>query len=338
MKSTIYTFSFGVLMLLCGQGFSQEVSPLFQKKDVLSIKIESNIKALINDKGDKPAYHWAALSYSNEQGETVKLPMRTKVRGNFRRTSGNCKFPPLLIDFSQNKPDNTLFSNQTKLKLVTQCQTEAYLIQEYLVYEIYNILTDLSFKAKLVEVTYIDSLGKRKDNTDYGFFIEEETLMAKRNNAKNNDQKKRTQSQLEPDQMAMLALFEYMIGNNDWEISTLHNIKMLTQPGKLLLPVPYDFDHAGIVEAQYALPPPQLEIASVRERLYRGLNYDPSVFQVAFNKFNSLKPQIYALYENNPRLSAGYIKRTLKYLDEFYADINDPKAISKFFVAGRTKN
>jgi hypothetical protein len=338
MKSTIYIPFFGIFLLLSGQGFSQEVPSLFQKKDVLPIKIESNIKVLINDKGDKPTFHWAALSYSDKQGKTVKLPIRTKVRGNFRRTSGNCKFPPLLIDFSQNKTENTLFSQQTKLKLVTQCQTEAYLIQEYLVYEIYNILTDLSFKAKLVEVTYVDSLGKRKDNTDYGFFIEEETLMAKRNNAKNDDQKKRTQSQLVTEQMIMLALFEYMIGNNDWEVSTLHNIKMLIQTGNLLLPVPYDFDHAGIVEAQYALPPPQLEIASVRERLYRGLNYDPSVFQIAFAKFNNHKPQIYAVYENNPLLSAGYIKRTLKYLDEFYEHINDPKAISKYFVAGRTKN
>ena len=109
-------------------------------------------------------------------------------------------------------------------------------------------------------------------------------------------------------------------------------------PGKLFMPVPYDFDHSGIVETNYALPPPQLEISSVRERLYRGLNYSPAVFQEVFAKFNSVKPQLYALYQDNPLLSPSYIKRTIKYLDEFYEIINDPKAIKRYFVAGRVKN
>lgn len=324
------------LLLAYLQGFSQET--LFQKKDVLQIKIESNIKALIKDRGETPAYHWAKLSYTDEHAETVTLPIKAKVRGNFRRSASNCSFPPLLLDFSKKKVEKTLFDHQNKLKLVTECVNESYVFQEYLVYEIFNIITDFSFKARLVEVTYVDSLGKREPDKEYGFFIENETDVAKRNAAKNAYLKNVGTSQYDTIQMATVILFEYMIGNNDWSVPALHNIKQFTKTGKLFLPVPYDFDHAGIVETNYALPPPQLEIASVRERLYRGLNYPPSVFQAVFDKFNSVKPQIYALYQGNPLLTAGYIKRTIKYLDQFYEEINDPNAIKKYFIGGRNKN
>ena len=317
------------------QGFSQA---LFQKKEVLQIKIESNLKVLLKDRGETPQYHWGKLSYVDEHSDTVSLPIKVKVRGNFRRSSTNCSFPPLLVNFPSKKSKNTLFEHQDKLKLVTECAREDYVFSEYLVYEAYNLITDLSFKARLAQVTYVDSLGKRKPEVAYGFFIENELDLAKRNGAKNFTNKNLSIYSLDTVQMATATLFEYMIGNNDWSVPALHNIKLFTVPGKLFMPVPYDFDHSGIVETNYALPPPQLEISSVRERLYRGLNYSPAVFQEVFAKFNSVKPQLYALYQDNPLLSPSYIKRTIKYLDEFYEIINDPKAIKRYFVAGRVKN
>ncbi len=335
MKLTMLTICVLGLIYPNLQGFSQA---LFQKKDVLQINIITNLNALLKDKKDNAAYHWAKLSYSDEQNETVTLPIKLKQRGNFRRTSGTCDFPPLLVDFPQKKVGNTLFENQTKLKLVTQCIHEDLVFHEYLVYEIYNLFTDLSFKARLVEVKYIDSLNKRKPITNFGFFIENEVDVAKRNMVNNSYHKNLSMSLVDSVTMATLAMFEYMIGNNDWSLPALHNIKLFTQADKLFLPMPYDFDHAGIVDAIYALPPPQLEISSVRERLYRGLNYSPEVFQQVFDKFNSLKPKIYAIYAGNSLLDARYIRQTLKYLDDFYADINDPKAIKKHFIAGRTKN
>jgi hypothetical protein len=321
------------------QGFSQaETNALFQKKDVLQINIEANLKVLLKDRGQTPQYHWAKLSYIDDKGETVALPIKAKVRGNFRRSPSNCSFPPLLINFPKNEVKNTLFEHQDKLKLVTECLNEDLVFHEYLAYEIYNIVSDFSFRARLTEVTYIDSLGKKEPDKEFGILLENETDVAKRNAAKNTYMKNVSTPQYDTLQMLTVFLFEYLIANNDWSIPALHNIKQFTKTGKLFLPVPYDFDHSGVVEANYALPPPQLEIASVRERLYRGLNYPPSVFQQVFDKFNSVKPQIYALYQGNPLLSASYIKRTLKYFDEFYEEINDPKAIQKYFTAGRRKN
>jgi hypothetical protein len=321
------------------QSFSQnQTNPLFEKKEVLQIKIESNIKTLLKDRGQTPQYHWAKLSYSDDKGETVSFPIKAKVRGNFRRSQANCVFPPLLLNFTKKEVKNTLFDNQDKLKLVTECINENLVFHEYMAYQIYNIITDFSFKARLTEVTYIDSLGKKEPDIEFGILLESETDVAKRNAAKNTYRKNISSAQYDTIQMLTVVMFEYLIGNNDWSVPALHNIKQFTKTGKLFMPVPYDFDHAGIVEANYALPPPQLEIANVRERLYRGLNYSPSVFQQVFDRFNEVKPQIYALYQNNTLLSSNYIKRTLKYFDVFYQEINDPKAIKKYFVGGRNKN
>ena len=124
--------------------------------------------------------------------------------------------------------------------------------------------------------------------------------------------------------MATVAVFEYMIGNTDWSVPYLHNIRLFDNGQAGSLPVPYDFDYSGIVEASYAIPPEQLGIQSVRERLYRGPVYSAALFQRVFDKFNDIKPQFYALYQNNNRLDKSYVKRTLKYLDEFYALINKP--------------
>ena len=65
----------------------------------------------------------------------------------------------------------------------------------------------------------------------------------------------------------------------DFSLAALHNIKLSGKNGTKFIPVAYDFDYSGIVETFYAIPPSELQIESVRERLYRGLNYSPKVFK-----------------------------------------------------------
>ena len=75
----------------------------------------------------------------------------------------------------------------------------------------------------------------------------------------------------ERDHFLKMAVFQFMIGNTDWSVPYLQNIKFITKDStKAPLTVPYDFDHAGIVSAPYALPAEELEMSSVLERRYRG--------------------------------------------------------------------
>ncbi|MDB5243631.1 MAG: hypothetical protein JWP57_4256, partial [Spirosoma sp.] len=168
----------------------------------------------------------------------------------------------------------------------------------------------------------------------WAFLLEDESDVAKRNRAKVSNQKQITMRYTDSLRTATVAVFEYMIGNTDWSVPYLHNIRLFDTGGSRLQPVPYDFDHAGIVEASYARPAEQLGIQSVRQRLYRGIPYPVAMFQQVFDQFNKLKPQFYALYTNETRLSPAYVKRTLKYLDDFYATINKPASVRSEFLKG----
>ena len=130
-----------------------------------------------------------------------------------------------------------------------------------------------------------------------------------------------------------MAVFEYMIGNTDWSVQYYQNIKLIAADSMSIpTTVPYDFDHAGIVDAPYALPAPELLLSSTRERRYRGYCLaDLSSLDKTFATFNKLKEEIYSVYTKFPLLEPGYIKSTVKFLDGFYETINSQKTVKREF-------
>lgn len=309
---------------------------LFADEAPLSCTLVARMQAINRDRA-KPKTEQVAqkfpaqFSYAPSPADTVRLPVTLSVRGNFRRDGANCKFPPLYLNVPKKAAKHTLFAGQNKLKLVTHCQLDEYVVREYLVYRLYNLLTDLSFRARLTRVTYADSLRKKPTETHWGLLLEDADDLAKRNHAKLT--KLRTKAQFADSlTMATAAVFEFMIGNTDWSVPFQHNFRILIDSTKARpLVVPYDFDHAGIVDARYARPAGQLGIESVRERLYRGPTYPASLLNRVFEQFVTLKPQFYALYQTNPHLSKEYIRDTVQYLDEFYRTISDPKEAKRAF-------
>ena len=122
---------------------------LFTLDSVVTFTLTTNLRALLNDRGTTPATHAALLTYTDDRQQPTVLPLTLKVRGNFRRSRVNCSFPPLLIDLPKKKTRSTLFAHQNKLKLVTHCQVDEWVVREYLVYKLYNLLTDLSFPCSV---------------------------------------------------------------------------------------------------------------------------------------------------------------------------------------------
>lgn len=325
---------------LVGVRDSTKATPksLFKADDVFDLKLKTNMPELLKDRGNVTASHSATIVYTGGKRKPFELPVKVSVRGNFRRDAHNCKFPPLLLDFAKKQVKKTPFERHDRLKLVTHCLSDEYVVREYLVYKMYNVLTDYSFRARLIRVTYEDATGKRAPDTKYAFFLEDETALARRNVATAVKLKQFNMASVDSLQMAMVAIFEYMIGNTDWSVPYLHNIRLLASKKRAMpRPVPYDFDHAGIVEATYAKPAEQLEISSVRERLYRGQRYPEAILNKVFKKFKKHKASLYALYQNNPALDKSYVKRTLKYLDQFYELIDKPKQVKIVFL-DKSKN
>lgn len=315
---------------------------LFESNEVLEFSLKGNIKAVTNDRGTTSQYHPLQLVYTQANGEELAIPVQVKTRGHFRKLKDNCVYPPLLLSFSKTDVlKSSVFNGQNKLKLVMPCVGDEYVVKEWLVYKLYNLVTPYSFRVRLVKVKLEDSLNKKAVTPFYGLLLEEEKEMAKRNGQVPVERKLLKPEQTFEEVFLNMAVFEYMIGNTDWSVQYQQNIKLMGEDSASLvpIPVPYDFDHAGIVNTPYAKPAEELELSTTRERRYRGYCIkDMKMFDAPVALFNRLKDDFYKTYSNCTLLDEKYIKSTLKYLDDFYSTINDPAALKKQFGYPCNKN
>lgn len=329
-----------VLGFCIGQNIASAQTNLFSSDSVLQITLGGNIRDLLNDRTEDSKYHFITIGYPKSTGVYYTLAAEAKTRGHFRKLKENCDYPPLLLHFYKTDSlDASVFKELNSVKLVMPCAGDEYVIREWLVYKLYNILTPKSFNARLVNVSLYDTKAKKPSPSFYGILLEEEKQMAARNHCINVDVKLRPEQTNEKDFLTM-AMFEYMIGNTDWGVQYLQNIKLISKDSTSVpSTVAYDFDHAGIVDAPYAKPAEELEMSSTHERRYRGFCMeDLSKFDDIIALFNKLKPAFYKVYTDCSLLDAKYVKATLKFLDNFYATINSASAFQKDFSYPCDKN
>lgn len=310
---------------------------LFDSDGVLELTLTGDLKPLMDDRDSlKATYHPVKLTYVDASGAPASLDIEAKTRGHWRRQKPNCDFPPLRLDFPKEQPEGSLFAGQDKLKLVTHCRKsgdfEQYVLREYLVYKLYNLFTPLSFRARLVRATYVDTAGRLDTLTRYALLLEAEEEMAKRNGGTIFDARGATFGDFDPHEIARLSAFEYLIGGTDWSLAGLHNIVMVrTEAGDIHV-VPYDFDWTGLVDTRYAFPDSRLAIRTVRQRLYRGVCRTAEEWGPIVAEFAARKDSLYAIYRGMAGLDPKYVERTAKYLDEFYQVITKPGDLRREFI------
>lgn len=300
---------------------------LFDGEEILEITLEGDVRALFSNTKGEPQYFGFLLAYSDGLGNH-QLPLRVRTRGHFRREMNICDYPPLLLNFAKENTVNTIFSDQDKIKLVMPCRGEKYVMREYLTYKIYNQLTPNSFKVRLVRVTVLDQPGSGKSYDSFlGFLIEEEEQMAQRVQMTSLDKDLVHPEAIPKDDFLRMAVFQYLIGNTDWSVQYRQNIKLIhSAESNRLIAVPYDFDHAGIVRAPYAKPAPELKLATITDRRYRGYCIeDMQSFEKTFEEFKSKKEAIYTIYSESELVDEKYTKSTLKFLVGFYSTLSNPK-------------
>jgi hypothetical protein len=319
---------------VAGLASIEKATPLFHSDEVLHFTLSGNLYELYRDISENNSYHPVLLQYKDADSNIVNIPIRVKTRGHFRRQKGECNMPPLLLDFPKDdSTKNTVFAHQKKLKLVVPCTGDEYVIREYLVYKLYNLISPKSFRDRLAMVTFQDSSNRKKTETHYCFLLEDEKEMAARNDCFVWKKKLLDMRNTDPDEFRKMAVFQYLIGNTDWGVAFLQNIVLITSD-TLMAPytVAYDFDQAGIVDAPYAVPHQELGIPSVLTRLYRGYcETDLHNFDSTFALFNRLKPEFYAIYDSCSLLPSKYKKFVDRFLDGFYKTINNERDIKKEF-------
>jgi hypothetical protein len=306
------------------------VPTFFDSEDPLIVTLTANLGNLTGRRRTDTAWRAATISYKATEPTAVTVPLRVRTRGIWRLKT--CEFPPLRLNFSGEGADGTVFRGLDKPKLVSYCRDndtyEQYVLQEYQLYRIYQLLTPVSHKVRLLRVAYTDSAGGKVEATRYAILLEEPKALAARLGGKILEQKGALPGDLDPFHDALVGVFQYLIGNTDFSTNGLHNMELFAQPNGDVLPLAFDFDFSGAVNASYATVDPSLSVTRVRDRLFRGYCTEGDAFPRVLALFNEKKPQIYALYDDpvGKLLDRRVARETLKFFDEFYRTINDSRS------------
>jgi hypothetical protein len=268
-----------------------------------------------------------------ETRESEGIPLEVRVRGKSR--AAICAFAPLRLDFDVSSTAGTLFEGQDKLKLVLPChdndRAERDVLEEYLAYRLFNLLSDESYRVRLLQIRLEDT-ESRSDKAlmqRYAFLLESHRELAARIGRPRASVPAIRRSELEPGQAALVFEFEYLIGNTDWSLvaneddrDCCHNLRLYgDQPP--YLPVPFDFDRSGLVNARYAKPDPSLRLRSVTQRRYRGYCIDPDALGPALDRIVSKRSEILDLPRSLPGLSPSQAERNVRFLESFYERAED---------------
>jgi len=314
-----------------------EARPLFQRADALEFTLTANFNAINKDRNPESTTRYpAVLTVAAADGTPRNIPVKLSARGHFRRMARNCSVVPLRVEFPKDGMAGTPFDGQSALKLGTGCEDskeyEQITLREYLQYPMFNLVTPLSFRARLARATYTDEQSKKKSNARYALFIEHENDVARRAEGRVVELPRLVFKDLEAETLTRMMLFEYMIGNTDLSIWALHNVRIVQRPDRTLLGVPYDFDLSGLVHAPYAMPDRRLGLRSVVDRLYRGPCRTTDEFDAAAEPFRAKRGEMLALVDATRDLDQSLRRDIKEYIEGFFRAIDKPASIKKALV------
>jgi len=280
------------------------------------------------------------LVYDDDSGRARSLPIEVNVRGGWRSLTRNCSAPLLWIRFDSQTTAGTPFEGQSLLPLTTHCGAgssvfsmyrgdrrsdhEQYLLREFLGQRIYTLLTEFSLRSRLVRISYPDPDRPRRSTLHYAFFTEHFDALAARTGNQRLQRGSFDHHALDAQASARLALFQFMIGNTDWSIARERNTMLLLAADGRQVPVPYDLDMSGLVNANYAGPAPELPIDDVRERFFLGFCQPGVDWQALFADFGSKKEAVLSLTDRIPGFDRSSKRTTSSYLRQFFDILDSP--------------
>jgi hypothetical protein len=202
-------------------------------------------------------------------------------------------------------------------------------------------------KARLVNINFTEQERKKEKNFQLkGIMREDADKMAKRLNGKMLGNLTATPNVLQDTADLVMSLFQYMVSNTDWSSMYQHNVKLM-QRGKQdpLIPITYDFDMAGLVDAPYAVVSETGggdaigEQNSVRDRLYRGWCRPDNVTQFVRKDFISKEDKFLAAVDAlKDELPTKDIEGIKAYLGQFFKILKDDNSFRKLITSQCRKN
>lgn len=308
---------------------SSRPSRLFRSTEPVVMWLEADFKAVFKDRDSMSTKRYpATLRWLGEKGDTQSTPVDLGTRGHFRLRT--CSVTPLKVWFDKEKTRGTLFGGEGSLKLTPHCQKgDRYaqnILIEYAIYGMYNILTPIGLQARLASVTWIDPKDPKFTITRPAFWTQDEDDMAREVRGEILMQQGGTASAMDPRQMAITDVFQYMIANTDHSLWALHNYRIIqTDTSVNWYPMAYDFDWSGLVDAPYSFPDSRLAIKRTTDRLYRGGCHPPELLNGTLALFREKKDTMYGVLRGTKDLTPARLKEATTFLDEFYKMIADER-------------
>jgi hypothetical protein len=312
---------------------------LFSETEPLTFTLTGDFKAVNKERNPNNKKLFPGVLTALEATGAHDIPVKIGSRGHFRLMPRNCDFVPIRVEFPrEGETKGTLFEGQTSLKLGTHCRGDReydnFTLKEYLTYRLFNLVTPLSFRARLARGMYVDSNTKKTVANRYSIFIEHENDVARRFGGRIVELERIKFDDLDAPSLNRMMLFEYMIGNTDFSIWKLHNVRIVQDRNRKLFAVPYDFDLTGFVHPPYAIPDPKLGIRSVVDRLYRGPCRTTEDFDAAAESFRAKRADMFTLLESMKDLDPLVRGEAKSYLESFFRTIERPESIKRQFVNG----
>lgn len=326
--------------------FSQSFQPgaesifsVLSRYDPLVVTIETDLKSL--KKGtEQEIWQPAVFKVLTGDSVTLRLDVQVAPRGKMRRKT--CDFPPVKVRFYEQKPDNDSIADINELKLVTSCSTlsqnEEWVQREYLIYELYNLVTEQSFRVKSATIRFEEPGKKNRTMESFSFFIESVEELAARLGGKPVKPRVGSTRTLDSTSYDRMCVFEYMIGNTDWSVRARHNIKLvyLYNPGTFIA-VPYDFDYSGAVGTTYAVPNGDYPIQTVQDRFYLGLCRTAAHYQLIFDDYLSKEKTLMEHCEQASYLPSGARKEMTRYFGQFFDVLKNPSLSKREIIRNCNK-
>lgn len=307
---------------------------LLTKNEVAKVSLKTNLSSLMENKRSKE-YLKGDFTFSTEKDVDMTVPVKLRLRGRYRRMK--CEFPPIKLKFRKADLADQGLNEFNELKLVTHCLEDEnvsreLVCREYLVYRLFNLLSPNSFRAQLVNVTYLNTKKKPKKVKGWGILIEDADELAHRMQGERFEQMGLPDSCFNKQQENLTALFQFMVGNSDWSNMMVRNVEFVKFSDTDIYPIPYDFDFSGVVAAPYARPNFDVGQTNIRHRVFQGKAAHFEEIEPTIQHFLDNKDAVLSEVMDFDLLSRESRKDIRDYLVMFYDTIEDKqKATAAMF-------
>jgi hypothetical protein len=302
------------------------------KEEAVKMTLEADMTTILENR-NKDIYYPATLTAAD--GKSLKIEV--KLRGKYRRKIA--EIPPLKIKFKKKDLKAQGLDTLNEIKLVLPVYDNALgdelVIKEYLAYRMFEKLTSASVRARLVRLTIRD-MHVEQSRKVYAIMLEDEEETTARLNGVLVEQYGISPDSLIMNQAALVSIFQYMIGNTDWDIAMMRNVRLIKSPatGKILV-VPFDLDFAGLVSAPYASPSSDSGLKTVRDRFMMANGIKTEYLKRALKTVQSVQDDLYDICRSK-HISRAASDDMINYLETFFRQIEEKDEVPKMFKMPET--